>query len=142
MITFLPHILDSSEAEREEQLEKIKEVGLKFRGKPFKFLWSQAGDHFEFEEKLGTVGVGYPLVLTIYKAKNVFSKLRRSFTEDNFESFLNDILKNKMRFSKLPPLEPLKALPEEKAAGKAEGGCDEDLCTAPAGEEEKDDWEQ
>jgi len=27
----------------------MKEVGLKFRGKPFKFLWSQGGDQFEFE---------------------------------------------------------------------------------------------
>ena len=47
-IVFLPHILDSSAEERESQLETIKEVGLKMRGKPFKFLWAQGGDHFEF----------------------------------------------------------------------------------------------
>jgi hypothetical protein len=47
VIAFLPHILDSSEEERQAHLETIKEVGLKFRGKPFKFLWAQGGDHFE-----------------------------------------------------------------------------------------------
>jgi hypothetical protein len=46
VIAFLPHILDSSHEEREAHLSTIKEVGLKFRGKPFKFLWAQGGDHF------------------------------------------------------------------------------------------------
>jgi hypothetical protein len=41
-------------------------VALKFRGKPFKFLWSQGGDHFEFEERLGATGVGYPVVVSIF----------------------------------------------------------------------------
>lgn len=50
------------------------------RGKPFKFLWSQGGDHFEFEEKIGAVGVGYPVVTVIYEAKKLFGKLRKSFS--------------------------------------------------------------
>lgn len=104
--------MDSSETEREQQLEKIKEIGLKYRGKPFKFLWAQAGDHFEFEEKLGTVGVGYPVVVAIYQSKSVFSKLRKSFSEENVDNYLTDILKNKMRFNKLPPLEKLTAIKE------------------------------
>lgn len=79
VITFLPHILDSSQEERDTYLEKIKEVGLKFRGKPFKFLWSQGGDHFDFEEKLGAVGVGYPVVSIIYESKKLFGKLKKSF---------------------------------------------------------------
>ena len=61
-------------------METIKEVGLKMRGKPFKFLWAQGGDHFEFEEKIGAVGVGYPVVTVIYEAKKLFGKLRKSFS--------------------------------------------------------------
>ena len=83
VITFLSHILDSSQEERDTYLEKIKEVGLKFRGKPFKFLWSQGGDHFDFEEKLGAVGVGYPVVSIIYESKKLFGKLKKSFNEEN-----------------------------------------------------------
>jgi protein disulfide-isomerase A6 len=114
VIAFLPHILDSSQAERDGQLETIKEVGLKFRGKPFKFLWSQGGDHFDFEEKLGAVGVGYPVISVIYESKKVFGKLRKSFNAENMENFLNDILNNKARFNKLPPLEKLKTIKVEK----------------------------
>jgi hypothetical protein len=72
------------------------------RGKPFKFLWAQGGDHFEFEEKIGAVGVGYPVVTVIYEAKKLFGKLRKSFNEENFENYLTDIVNNKARFNKLP----------------------------------------
>lgn len=89
-------------------------MGLKFRGKPFKFLWSQGGDHFDFEEKLGAVGVGYPVISVIYESKKVFGKLRKSFNAENMENFLNDILNNKARFNKLPPLEKLKTIKVEK----------------------------
>lgn len=80
VITFLPNILDSNHQEFADYLEKIKEVGLKFRGKPYKFVWSQGGDHFEFEEKLGAVGVGYPVVTVIYESKKYFGKLRKAFS--------------------------------------------------------------
>lgn len=104
IIAFLPHKLDSTPAERQNYLDTIKEVGLKFRGKPFKFLWSQGGDHFEVEEKLGISGVGYPSLAAIFHNKNVFGKLRKSFNQENLESYLNEILKNKAKFTKLVDL--------------------------------------
>lgn len=48
IITFLPHILDSSEEQREKYLDTIREVGKNFRGKPFTFLWAQGGDQYDF----------------------------------------------------------------------------------------------
>ena len=68
---------------------------MKFRGKPFKFIWVQGGDQFELEEKLGVSGIGYPSVVAIFENKKVFGKLKRSFSEENLENFLNDILNNK-----------------------------------------------
>jgi hypothetical protein len=44
-------------------------------------LWSQGADQFEFEEKVGISGIGYPSVVVIYEAKQVFGKLQRSFSE-------------------------------------------------------------
>lgn len=91
-------------------MDHIKEIGLKFRAKPYKFLWTQGGDHFEFEEKMGAVGVGYPVVAVIYEAKKYFGKLRKAFSEENVENYLNDILGNKVRMNKLPPWDPLKTV--------------------------------
>lgn len=91
-------------------METIKEVGLRLRGKPFKFLWAQGGDHFEFEEKIGAVGVGYPVVTVIYEAKKLFGKLRKSFNEENFENYLTDIVNNKARFNALPTFSKLKTV--------------------------------
>jgi hypothetical protein len=39
--------LDSTPEERTKYLETVKEAALKFKGKPFKFLWAQGGDNFE-----------------------------------------------------------------------------------------------
>jgi hypothetical protein len=59
VITFLPHILDSGEDEREKYLETIRNVVRKFRGKPFTFVWSQGGDQYDFETIFGAEGSGY-----------------------------------------------------------------------------------
>ena len=91
-------------------MDHIKEIGLKFRAKPYKFLWTQGGDHFEFEEKLGAVGVGYPVVVVIYETKKYYGKLLKSFSEENVEQYLTNILNNKVRMNKLPPLDPLKTV--------------------------------
>lgn len=81
VISFLPHKLDSTPEERAKYLDTIREVALKFKGKPFKFLWAQGGDHFEVEERLGVAGVGYPSVSVVFHAKNLHGKLKRSFSQ-------------------------------------------------------------
>ena len=53
------------------------------------------------EEKLGTVGIGYPTLVTIVESKKVISKMNRAFTKDNIEQYLNDVFSNKAKFSKL-----------------------------------------
>ncbi len=86
------------------------------------------------------MGVGYPVVTVIYESKKLFGKLKKSFNEANFEAFLTDILNNKARFNKLPQLEKLKTVKEEKKEapyGGEEEGCDEHKCTAPPTEEEE-----
>jgi hypothetical protein len=49
VINFLPSALDATTEQRQSYLNTIKEVGLRFKGKPFKFLWSQGADQFELE---------------------------------------------------------------------------------------------
>ena len=136
VIYFLPHKLDSSPEERQKYLDTIKEVGLKFKGKPFRFMWTQGGDHFDVEEKLQVSGVGYPSLATIFHAKGIYGKLKKSFNEENIEDFLNSVLKNKAKFSKfgeLPKFSKVASTADfasgEQAAPE-EGRCGEDLCTA------------
>lgn len=77
---------------------------------------------------MGAVGVGYPVVVVIYETKKYFGKLRKSFSEENVENYLNDILSNKVRMNKLPPWDPLKTVeaystPSTEGYG-GEGSCD------------------
>lgn len=59
---------------------------------------------------MGAIGVGYPVVIVIYQTKSMFGKLRKSFSEENVENYLSDILANKVRMNKLLPFEPLKTV--------------------------------
>lgn len=140
IISFLPHKLDSTPEERAKYLETIKEAGLKFKGKPFKFLWAQGGDHFEVEEKLNVAGVGYPSVAAVFHAKGLTGKLKRSFSQDNLEHFLTEILSNKAKFSKLVGLPSFKKVESTADYGtsatentESEGSCGYDKCTGPHG---------
>jgi len=49
IIAFLEHIYDTTELERREIITKIKDLAVKFKGKPIRFLWAQGGDHYDFE---------------------------------------------------------------------------------------------
>jgi hypothetical protein len=54
----------------------------------------------------------------------VYGRLKRSFSEENLENFLNDIINNKAKFSKLPTLPAVKTVPNvvyapEGAEGEA-----------------------
>ncbi len=52
----------------------------------------------------------------------------KAFNKDNFEEYLNGLLSNKGRFSKLPVLPKFKKIaPEEKKEG-----CGIDSCTGPS----------
>lgn len=128
IISFLPHKLDSTPEERAKYLETIKEAALKFKGKPFKFLWAQGGDHYEVEEKLNVAGVGYPSVAAVFHAKGLTGKLKRSFSQENLEHFLTEILGNKAKFTKLvglPSFKKVESTADYAAAGnsESEGSC-------------------
>ena len=51
----------------------------------------------------------------ISENKKVYTRLRRSFNEENLENFLSEILKNKARLSKLFELPQLKTIEPSKS---------------------------
>ena len=94
VVAFLPHILDSSDEERKVYLEIVKGVVNNFRDKPVSFMWSQAGDHQDLQDQFSLYS-GFPAVILINPIRRVFSVMKSSFTEENFEEWLTDIVNRK-----------------------------------------------
>ena len=101
IIAFLPHIADSSAKERNRYLDIIKEVKKNNRGKPIYYLWAQGGDHFDFEDKLH-LSFGYPAVIAVNYKKKMYSICRSSFSKENLQDFVSNLLNGKEHLSKLP----------------------------------------
>ena len=101
IISFLPHIADSSAKERNRYLDIIKEAKKSTRGKPIYYLWAQGGDYFDFEDKLH-LSFGYPAVIAVNYKKKMYSICRSSFSKDNLVDFVSNLLNGKEHLSKLP----------------------------------------
>lgn len=105
VIVFLPNIYDSSANERNSYLEVVKKASTVGRGKPINFFWSQGGDNFEYEEKLG-LSFGFPAVLVVNHTKKKYSIMRSSFVFDNIKTYLNRILIGRESFYDIPSVLP------------------------------------
>merc|ERR1711862_164298 len=103
ILAFLPHIYDVSAEERKTQLDMIQDVTKKTTGKPFNYLWSQGGDQFDFEESMN-LGMGYPTVVAVVAGKKKFSVMRRAWSKENLEGFVNGLAMNKEYFYDLREL--------------------------------------
>ena len=101
IIAFLPHIADSSAKERNRYLDIINQAKKGNRGKPIYYLWAQGGDHFDFEDKLH-LSFGYPAVIAVNYKKKMFSICRSSFSKENLQDFVSNLLNGKEHLSKLP----------------------------------------
>ena len=101
IIAFLPHIADSSAKERNRYLDIINQAKKGNRGKPIYYLWAQGGDHFDFEDKLH-LSFGYPAVIAVNYKKKMYSICRSSFSKENSQDFVSNLLNGKEHLSKLP----------------------------------------
>ena len=94
VVVFLPSLLDSSVEERSVYLEMVRSVVNNFRDKPVSFMWAQAGDHQELQDTF-SLNAGFPSVILINPMRRLFSIMRSSFSEENLEEWLRDILNRK-----------------------------------------------
>ncbi|KAL3127203.1 Thioredoxin [Cryptosporidium hominis] len=105
VIAFLPHIADSSDSEREKYLKIYKDVVSASAAMTIRFLWSEGGSQFDFEEKLN-LAFGYPAVVAINNEKQRFSTHRGSFTVESLNSFIIALTTGRA------PVDPLPKLPK------------------------------
>ena len=100
VIAFLPHILDSSAAERNQVLDMYNEA-LRTSGVSAEFFWSQGGDQFDFEESLH-LSFGWPALVAVSKKKEVFGVHRGAFNKEGVRGFLVGLGGRNARLEALP----------------------------------------
>jgi len=112
VVAFLPHILDDGAKGRTANLKILDEAlkASKKDGKSIGFLWSQGGDQFEMEEKLG-LQFGFPAVIAVNFGKNRFGVHRGTYSKDQLSQFLTSLSRGGV---------PLAPLPEGLKAAKAD----------------------
>jgi hypothetical protein len=87
IVALLPSLLDSSPEERKVYIEIVRSVANNFRDKPVSFLWAGAGDHADFET-LFNLNSGFPALLLINPARQVFTTMKAGLTEENLQGWL------------------------------------------------------
>jgi hypothetical protein len=112
VVAFLPHILDDLAKGRNANLKVLDDAmkASKKDGKNIGFLWSQGGDQFEMEEKLG-LQFGFPAIIAINFAKSKFGVHRGTFSKEQISQFLTSLSRGGV---------PLAPIPAGSAAAKAD----------------------
>lgn len=110
LVAFLPHIYDDGAKGRKEKLKVVDDAfqESKKAGRNIGFLWSQGGDQFDLEEKLG-LQFGFPAVIAVNFAKDRFAVHRGTF--EQLTQFLTSLSRGGA---------PLGPLPKGAKAAKAD----------------------
>lgn len=116
VVAFLPHILDDFATGRKEKLKVLDSAlqASKKDGKNIGFLWSQGGDQFELEEKLG-LQFGFPAVIAVNFAKSKYGVHRGTFSQEQISQFLTSLSRGGV------PLAPLAASMQASKADPWDG---------------------
>ena len=93
VVAVLPHILDDKKAGRDARLATLGEAAAKSRGKPFKFLWTEAGAQPALEAALA-VGL-VPALFAVSTDKRIFISHKGSFAAAALASFAAGLSTNK-----------------------------------------------
>merc|ERR1712086_746952 len=103
VLAFLPHILDSSAAQRNTMLSTLSKVRARAARErvPVGFMWLQGGDQFEIEEKL-SLQFGWPAVLAIHLKKERYGVYRGTFEEESVQGFIRSLMLGKVPLHPLP----------------------------------------
>lgn len=126
VVAFMPHILDDQAKGRNANLKVLSDAlaASKKDGKNIGFLWSQGGDQFELEEKMG-LQFGFPAVIAVNFAKGRFGVHRGTYSKEQISQFLTSLSRGGV---------PLAPLPADVKAVKADPWDGKDA--APPSEEE------
>jgi len=103
IVAFLPHILDDGAKGRNANLKVLNDAmsASKKDGKNIGFLWSQGGDQFDMEEKLG-LQFGFPAVIAVNFGKDRFGVHRGTWSKDQISMFLTSLSRGGVPLAPIP----------------------------------------
>lgn len=99
-ILFLPHILDTGAAGRNEYLAMFQEIATSLRKMPFSFVWAEANAQPGLESAFSVNG-NFPTVAVVSLEKGVYALPKISWSKKNIQTFLNGVLSGSEKTSKL-----------------------------------------
>lgn len=101
IVAFLEHIYDSGAAGRNAALKQLNDVMKQSKndGKDMGFLWSQGGDQYELEEKLG-LQFGFPAVIAVNFKKDRFGVHRGTW--EKVSQFLTSLSRGGTPLAPIP----------------------------------------
>jgi len=108
-VLFLPHILDSGAASRNQYLETYAEIAKDFRKMPFSFAWSEANAQSELESVL-TINNNYPTLAVLSAEKKVYAVPKVSWNAKNIKAFLNGVLAGSEKIDTLSSIPKLSSV--------------------------------
>ncbi len=91
IVLFLPHILDTGAAGRDEYLRTFHEIAQEVSKLPFSFVWVEANAQPELESALSING-NFPTLAVLSAEKKVFAVPKISWTRKNMSQFLSGVL--------------------------------------------------
>lgn len=102
VVSFLPDILDTQAAGRNNYLKILRELGDKYKAKLWGWVWTAANVHPKLEQALGIGGFGYPAMAVVNIRKKVYVGLRGAFSYSGIDEVLKGIAVGRGRTEQLP----------------------------------------
>lgn len=88
IVAFLPHIMDTGAAGRNEYLAILERLSDKHKRSGFGWVWSEALAQPQLEHAVGVGGSGYPAIVALAAAKGKFSPMRGTLDEGRVSTFV------------------------------------------------------
>eukprot|EP00049_Salpingoeca_infusionum_P017723 m.354122 g.354122 ORF g.354122 m.354122 type:complete len:443 (+) comp16922_c0_seq1:176-1504(+) len=113
-ISFLPDIMDSKAAGRNEYIKLQKKLAEKYKSRPFGWVWTSAGAQSSIESAMDVGGFGYPAMAAINAKKLKFATLRAAYTQESIVDFVSHLVAGRtttvgIRGGELPAAETVTA---------------------------------
>eukprot|EP00883_Tetradesmus_obliquus_P011814 jgi/Sobl393_1/4620/SZX79247.1 len=122
-IGFLPNILDSKAAGRNEYIDALKGLAADYKDRNWSYLWVEGGKQPALEEALGVGGFGYPALVALKPADLKYSTMRSAFAGPALKEFVRNLRYEPVApvaNGKLAPLETTEAWDGQDAAVQVE----------------------
>jgi protein disulfide-isomerase A6 len=95
LVTFLPHILDTTAKQRNAHIDVLKDTAKKFASKPIAYGWIEGTTQPTLEKALNIPLGSYPAIAAINLKKNVATNFVGSYTEDALSRFITRLMSGK-----------------------------------------------